>query len=94
MVATLYSFYSHAHRSNSRTEHLLSALSVTNSTYHNILISDPSLVSVNFRNILSHPEYNWCFNLLHLEDQPFTEHLANLGINWPFTGLNLNQAVS
>lgn len=58
MVAALYPFYSPAHTSYSRTEHLLPALGVTNSTYHNILISDPSPLSLNFRNILSHAETN------------------------------------
>lgn len=76
MVAVLYPLYSHTHTSYSRTEHLLPALGVTNSTYHNILISDPSPVSLNFRNIQSRPEYNWSFNLLHLKDRPFIEHIT------------------
>lgn len=57
-----FSFYSHVHKSYTRIDYFLIASellpSVTNSTYHNILISDHSPVSLNFQNILSSPKYS------------------------------------
>ena len=50
--------------------------SVINATYHNIVISDHSPVSFNFRNILSSPKYSWRFNPLLLKDQSFIEHIT------------------
>lgn len=91
-----FSFYSHVHKSYTRIDYFLIASellpSVTNSTYHNILISDHSPVSLNFRNILSRPKYSWRFNPLLLEDQSFIEHM-NARIN-EFLVTNDNGEVS
>ena len=74
-----FSFYSHVHKSYTRIDYFLIASellpSVTTSTYHNILISDHSPVSLNFKNILSSPKYSWRLNPLLLEDQSFIEHM-------------------
>lgn len=90
------SFYSHVHKSYNRIDYFLIASellpSVTNSVYHNILISDHSPVSLNFRNILSSPKYSWHFNPLVLEDQSFIEHM-NAHIN-KFLVTNDNGEVS
>ena len=74
-----FSFYSHVHKSYTRIDYFRIASellpSVTTSTYHNILISDHSPVSLNFKNILSSPKYSWRLNPLLLEDQSFIEHM-------------------
>lgn len=49
---------------------------VTNYTYHNVLISDHSPVSLHFKNILSKQQYSWRFNPLLLEDRSFIDHMS------------------
>lgn len=75
-----FSFYSHVHKSYTRIDYFLISSellpSITNSTYHNILISDHSPVSLQFKDILSKQKYRWRFNPLLLNDHSFTEHMT------------------
>lgn len=75
-----FSFSSHVHKSSTRFDYFLIAAellpSVTDSTSHNILISDHSPVSLNFRNMVSCLKSSWRFKPLLLEDQSFIEHMT------------------
>ena len=72
-----YSFYSHVHKSYSRIDYFLidsrQIPSVTNTKYHNILISDHSPLSMSLNLSLPKQNYSWCFNPLLVSDGNFVE---------------------
>lgn len=75
-----FSFYSHVHKSYTRINYFLISSellsNITSSTYHNIVISDHSPVSLQFENILPKQKYSWRFNPLLLEDPSFMEYMT------------------
>lgn len=75
-----YSFYSHVHKSYTRIDDFLISSDLQfnsiNSTTNNILVYDHSLVSLQFKGILSKEKYSWRFNPLFLNDHSFTEHMT------------------
>lgn len=72
-----YSFYSHVHKSYSRIDYffvdsnLISQ--VTNTKYHNILISDHSPLTMSLNLSLPKQTYSWRFNPSLLADKKFTD---------------------
>uniref|UniRef100_A0AAQ5XLH4 Reverse transcriptase domain-containing protein n=1 Tax=Amphiprion ocellaris TaxID=80972 RepID=A0AAQ5XLH4_AMPOC len=70
-----YSYYSRVHKSYSRIDYFLISSNlipqITNSKYHNILISDHSPVTISLNVSLKKPTYSWRFNPNLLSDDSF-----------------------
>ena len=79
LLTEIFLLYSHVHKSYPRIDYFLISSelipNISNSTYHNLLISDHSPISLQFKGILSKPKYTWLFNPLLLND-PLTEHMT------------------
>ncbi len=90
-----YSFYLHVHQSSTRIDFIVEAGSVSNisnTQYHNRLISDHSPVTMQLQLSASKPKFSWRFNPLLLSSPGFKENRTkNLR---DFLGINDNGEVS
>lgn len=91
-----YSFYSHVHKSYSRIDYFLAdsnlVTSVTNTKYHNILISDHSPLTMSLNLSLPRGSYSWLINPLLLSDDKFVDIITTKLKN--FIEVNDNGEVS
>lgn len=73
-----YSFCSHVHQSYTRSDYFIveagSVSNVSNTHYHNILISDHSPVILQLQSSFSKPKYKWRFNPLLQSSPGFKEY--------------------
>lgn len=76
-----YSFYSNVHKSYSRIDYFLTSSNlisqITNSKYHNILISDHSPLAISLNISLPKQTYSWCFNPNLLSDDNFVKYTTS-----------------